>query len=97
MMSLQHTDQKNAETIHACAPDSHTQLANKCMCPLLFCFYFAASLEMSLSPSIVCQTINSDHNCVGSTFILFVFLPDGVFLPCVAHGLDFDIISVYIM
>ena len=66
-------------------PGSHTQLANNCLCPLLFCFFFV-SWEVSLFPSILCHS--PFPLCMEST--LYVFLPDGAFLPC-NHGLDFDI------
>ena len=38
---------------HTCMrPDSHTQLPNNCLCPLVFCLYFV-SWEMSLFASIM--------------------------------------------
>ena len=76
-------------------PDSHTQLANNCLCPpLSLCFSFD-SLDrldyVAISEYYVPLPVPF---CMESA--LYVSLSGGIFLPC-DHGLDFFTSSAYVI
>ena len=68
--------------------DSHAQLPNICLCPLLFLFRFCFFGDVAFS-EYFCTIIIAVSFLYGEDVVRSP-LPDVVFLPC-DHRLDFDI------